>query len=387
MGLRFLTAGESHGPALTVILEGLPAGLVVSTDRVNARLKKRQGGYGRGPRMLIESDVIEWSSGLRFGQTTGAPLSFRILNRDWENWKETLAHEGAPAPDRTVERPRPGHADLAGGIKYDRKDLRDVLERASARETASRVAVGAICSEMLATLGIAVLGHVRSIGCVEGPAMVRGLAHALEVVEASDLRCLDPEAEAKMRAEIERATEAKDTLGGTIEIVAEGLMPGLGTHIQWDKRLDGLLAQAIMSIPAVKGVEIGLGFDAARMRGSEVHDPILYDEALKLFVRSSNRAGGIEAGMSNGESLVVRAALKPLSTLRDPLPSIDVRTKESAPASIERSDVCVVPSASIVGEAMVAIVLARAVLEKFGSDSIQELMRNVAGYRAQIQSY
>jgi len=335
--------------------------------------------------MKIESDQAELCAGVRGGETLGGPIALRIDNRDHANWAGRMGPEPFPTPPEALTRPRPGHADLAGGLKYDRKDLRDVLERASARETAARVAVGAVCRKLLSLLDIEVYAHVVSIGSVT--ASVPALAHEelRARAHASDLACTDPDAEPPMRAAILEASHAGDTLGGVFEVVATGLPVGLGSHVQWDRKLDGRLAQALMSIHAIKGVEIGLGFESARRRGSEVHDPIAYD--APGFTRPTNHAGGLEGGITNGTPLVCRAAMKPIATLRRALPSVDVHTKEPFDAAHERSDICAVPAASVVGEAMVAITLADAVLEKFGGDSIIELQRNVAGYRAQIAAY
>ncbi len=385
---RWFTAGESHGPGLVAIIDGVPAGLALLAADVDADLARRQRGYGRGGRMKIEADRVTLQAGVRGGETIGSPLALLVENRDFASWTGRMGPAPFGAPPEPVVRPRPGHADLAGALKYDRRDLRDVLERASARETTMRVAVGAVAKALLATIGVEVFAHVTSIGEVVAAAH-RSLAPAAvrERARASDLACADAEAEARMREAIHAASHAGDTLGGVFEIVATGLPPGLGSHVQWDRKLDGRIAQALMSIQAIKGVEIGLGFEAARLRGSEVHDPIAYDDASHAFVRPRNGAGGLEGGITNGAPLLARAAMKPIATLRTPLPSVHVGTKEQADAAFERSDVCAVAAASVVGEAMVAITLADAALEKFGGDSVRELGRNVEAYREQLRGY
>jgi chorismate synthase len=394
--IRFTTAGESHGRGLVAIVEGLPAGLPVSAERVNAELKRRMGGYGRGARMKIESDAIEWLAGVRGGETIGSPVAMLIWNRDWEHWQDVMAAEGEPleARRRKLTRPRPGHADLVGALKYDRADARDILERASARETAARVASGALCKLLLEHVGVEIGSHVVELGGIVargGVGAHAGAQHAAPLpnaplptplnaaADASPVRCLDPEAERAMIAKIDAAKKAGDTLGGVVEIVALGVPVGLGSHVSWDRKLDGQLAQALMSIPAVKGVEIGLGFEAARRMGSEVHDAI-----LPGFTRASNRAGGTEGGMTTGEPLVVRAAMKPISTLMQPLATVDLASHETAKAQSERSDVTAVPAVGVIGEAMVAIVLAQAAQEKFGGDSLSEMRRNFDGYRQAV---
>jgi chorismate synthase len=384
---RFLTAGESHGPGLTTIVEGIPAGLPLRTDDVDLELGRRQRGYGRGGRMKIERDAVRFVGGVRGGETLGGPIAMTIENRDHASWLDRMGAGPFAEPPEPLTRPRPGHADLAGGLKYDRRDLRDVLERASARETASRVAVGAVCRVMLRAIGIDVVGHVTAIGGVAATASGLTIREIAARVDESDVGCADPASSEAMREAIKSASHAGDTVGGTFEVIAAGVPVGLGSHVAWDRRLDGRLAQALMSIQAIKGVEIGVGMEAAARRGSEVHDAIGYDMAARRFTRSTNRAGGIEGGISNGEPIVARAAMKPIATLRRALPSVDVRTKEPFEAAFERSDVCAVPAAAVVGEAMVAIVLAEAVLEKFGGDSLTELQRNVEGFRQQLQAY
>jgi chorismate synthase len=386
--IRFHTAGESHGRGLTALLEGIPAGLSLSMARdVDPELKRRQGGYGRGRRMQIESDRADLLSGVRLGQTLGSPISIVIWNRDWENWTVAMSHD-PPEPDlnpkalRPHYLPRPGHADLVGALKYDRRDVRDILERASARETAARVACGAVAKRLLGEFGISVASHVVSIGPVEAPD--RPLPDDLnDEADRSPVRCLDADAAARMMTEIDEAKERGDTLGGVFEVVARGLPVGLGSHVSWDTKLDGRLAGAVMSIQAIKGVEIGMGFEGARTAGSGVHDPIVRDEAKPRaggLGRASNRAGGLEGGVTTGEPLVVRAAMKPISTLRKRLPSVDLRDGSPGDAAVERSDVCAVPAAGVVGEAMVALVLADAFLDKFGGDSVGEVRRNLDGY-------
>ncbi len=385
--LRWTTAGESHGPELTAIVEGVPAGLPLLAADVDADLARRQRGYGRGGRMKIESDVVRFTGGVRGGETIGSPIAMVITNRDHASWAGRMGADPFPEPPEPLTRPRPGHADLAGGLKYARRDLRDVLERASARETAARVAVGAVCKKLLAELGMDVFAHVVSIGPVAASLTALPLADLRARARASDLACADPIAEEAMRDAIRDAAHRGDTLGGVFEVIAAGVPPGLGDHAQWDRRLDGRLAQALMSIQAIKGVEIGLGFEAARTPGSEVHDPIGYDRDARSFTRPSNRAGGIEGGITNGMPVVCRAAMKPISTLKRALPSVDVRTKDPFDAAFERSDVCAVAAASVVGEAMVAITIAGALLEKAGGDSLGEVSRNLEGYLAGVRAY
>jgi len=383
---RFTTAGESHGRGLVGILEGMPAGLPVSAERVNAELKRRMGGYGRGARMKIESDQIEWLAGVRAGETLGSPIAMLVWNRDWEHWQDVMAPEADVADRgaerrRQVTRPRPGHADLAGSLKYDRQDARDILERASARETVARVACGAVCKLLLEQFGIEIGSHVAELGGVAAKYLSPLPSPLNEAADASPVRCLDPDAEREMIARIDAAKAAGDTLGGVVEVVALGAPVGLGSHVSWDRKLDGRLAQALMSIPAVKGVELGLGFEAARRKGSEVHD-----EILPGLARATNRAGGTEGGMTTGEPLVLRVAMKPISTLMSPLKTVDLKTGAPAQAQSERSDVTAVPAMGVIAEAMVALVLAQALLEKFGGDALSEVKRNVAGYMAQVRA-
>ena len=385
--LRWMTAGESHGPRLTALVEGVPSGLALLAEDIDDDLARRQRGYGRGGRMKIETDRVEIVGGVRGGETLGSPIALSIENRDHANWTDRMSPGPLPAPVEPLSRPRPGHADLAGGMKHDRHDLRDVLERASARETASRTAVGAVCRKLLGSVGIDVFAHVVAIGPVEAPPLTLALDEARARSRASDLACVDATSEELMRAAIRDTAHAGDTLGGVFEVIAIGVVPGLGSHVQWDRKLDGRLAQALMSIQAIKGVEIGLGFGAARARGSHVHDPIHYDATGRRFTRPSNRAGGLEGGITNGMPVVCRAAMKPIATLKKALDSVDVQTKEPFEAAFERSDVCAVAAASVVGEAMVCIVLADALLEKFGGDSMRELVRHVDGYRKQLAEY
>lgn len=383
MTVRFTTAGESHGRGLVAILEGMPAGLAVAAHRIDAELKRRMAGYGRGARMKIEADRIEWLAGVRGGETIGAPIAMLIWNRDWVHWEDVMAPEGPALPERRrrVTRPRPGHADLSGALKYDRADARDILERASARETAARVACGAVCRLLLGEFGITVGSHVVELGGVRAHPPAALPVPLNEAADRSPVRCLDPEAEREMVSRIDAARSAGDTLGGVVEVLALGVPVGLGSHSSWDAKLDGRLARAVMSIPAVKGVELGLGFEAARRKGSEVHDVIL--PGLR---RATNRAGGTEGGMTTGESLVVRAAMKPISTLMSPLATVDLASGAVAQAQSERSDVTAVPAMGVIAEAMVAIVLAGAMVEKFGGDSLREMRYNADGYLARVRA-
>ncbi len=397
--LRFLTAGESHGPGLLVIVDGIPSGVPLTPDDINRDLQRRQKGYGRGVRMRkIESDTIRILSGVRHGVTIGSPIALFLENRDFENWQIAMSPEpldATPSPEklRPFFVPRPGHADLAGAVKFLTKDMRPILERASARETAARVAAGAVAKKLLAEIGVRIASHVVAIGSVTAQvdATSLPLSELQERAEASELRCLDKNAEAEMKRLIDDAINRGETLGGIFEVIAEGVPVGLGSHVQWDRKLDGRLAQAIMSIPAVKGVEIGRAFELARLFGSQVHDPFAKpnpDAAdWRLFPRTSNNAGGLEGGITNGERLVIRGAMKPLSTLRAPLPSVDLRTLQPDRAHVERSDVCAVPAAAVVAEAMMALVLADAVLEKFGGDSLTELKANLERYRQLVRDW
>ena len=385
--LRFLTAGESHGPELVAILEGYPAGVPLLAGDIDADLARRQRGYGRGGRMKIETDRVELVGGVRGGETLGGPIAMVVANRDHASWAGRMGAAPFPAPPEPMTRPRPGHADLAGALKYARRDLRDVLERASARETAARVAVGAVCKKLLGLVGVEVFAHVAAIGPAEADTSTLSLSELRDRARASDLACADPAAEEAMREAIREAAHAGDTLGGVFEVVATGVPPGLGSHVSWDRKLDGRIAQAMMSIQAIKGVELGPAFEVARGRGSAAHDPIGYDGAGRAFTRATNRAGGLEGGITNGMPLAVRAAMKPISTLKRPLPSVDVATKEPFDAAFERSDVCAVAAASVVGEAMLAFVLADALVEKVGGDSLIELRRNLDGYLAQVRDH
>ena len=393
--LRYLTAGESHGPSLTAILEGIPARMPLSTKDIDTELSRRQMGYGRGGRMKIEQDRVVITAGVRHGLTLGGPIALAITNRDFANWQETMAPEAeARARDTRppVTRPRPGHADLPGAIKYGHRDARNVLERASARETTARVAVGAVCKRLLREFGISVLSHVVEIGGVRAkigdlsPEQIRALA------EASPVRCADREASDAMVARIDEARRRKTTLGGIFEVIVEGAPVGLGSYTQWDQKLDGRLARALMSVQAIKGVEVGLGFEVARRFGFEAHDEIFYDpgrqapHGLKFF-RKTNYAGGLEGGMSNGEVILLRAAMKPLSTQYAPLRSVDLETKEPFEATVERSDVCAVPAAGVIGEAVVAFEVSATLREKFGGDSLEEMRRNFDAYLNVVRDF
>jgi chorismate synthase len=390
--LRFSTAGESHGESLVALVSGLPAGVPVDQEFISHELWRRQRGYGRGGRMRIERDTAHILSGVRHGKTIGSPIAMTIANNDWKNWTEILpVEEGDPAKHKAVASPRPGHADLAGALKYNFPDARYVLERASARESTARVASGALAKLLLRELGIEVLSHVIRVGKAElgreasWPEIV-SLAQKEEIL----LNCVDAGDEARMKAEVDAVLRTGDTVGGVFEVVVHGLPPGVGAHVNWDERLDGILAQAVMSLQAVKAVEIGRGVTAAESLGSAVHDAIGYegnDEAFTKFSREHNNAGGMEGGISNGEDVVVRGYLKPISTLRRPLASVSFETREPVKAAYERSDVCVVPAAGVAAEAMVALAVARLVLEKFGGDSLVELKRNYNGYLEQIRAY
>ncbi len=399
--LRYLSSGESHGKELTAIIEGMPSGLPVNAECIDSDLKRRQGGYGRGGRMLIESDKVEITAGVRWARTIGSPIALKVVNRDWENWKEVMASGIPDLLDRTrdVTRPRPGHADLAGALKYDQRDIRNILERSSARETAVRVAVGALAKRLLSEFGINVMSWVVEIGGTRWVHTGKASPASLfRKAEASEVRCPDPKATSSMKARIDDARKAGDSLGGVFEVVMTGVPPGLGSHVQWDRKLDGRFAQALMSVQAIKGVEVGIGFGAGTIPGSKVHDEIFYSKKAEAagkgywtgseqFFRKTNNAGGIEGGMSNGEPVVLRAVMKPIPTLYKPLRSVDINTKKPFKASIERSDICAVPAASVVAEAAVAFEAARAFLEKFGGDSIKEIQRNYRGYLGQIKAF
>jgi chorismate synthase len=391
--LRFLTAGESHGKALVAILEGIPAGLLIDFSAITTELRRRQGGYGRGRRMAIESDRAEALSGIRHGLSTGAPIALLIPNKDWENWQRTMAVESdqpadTPGSDRpAVTRPRPGHADLSGFVKYGHDDMRNVLERASARETAARVAIGAVARQLLHQLGADVVSHVVSIGSISLPDPLAVSYDQVRAISAdAPLHCVDGALERQMTAEIDRAREAGDTMGGSFEVIAHDVPPGLGSYVQWDRKLDGRLGQALMSIPAIKAVGIGRGPAVAALPGSRVHDEILPPAGISAaqavgVSRPTNNAGGLEGGVTNGQDLRITGYMKPIATLMKPLRSVDLAMMTESPAAIERSDVCAVPAAAVVAEAMVAFVLADAAIEKFGGDSIDEFVANWRAFR------
>jgi len=388
--LRFTTAGESHGRALVAIVEGLPAGLPVNVEQIDHELKRRQWGYGRGGRMKIEQDRVEILGGVRHGLTLGSPLALIIENKDWANWTDVMAvepREIAAEKSRRLKRPRPGHADLAGGLKFGARDLRNILERASARETAARVACGALAKQLLANFGAEIRSHVIQLGGIPDQPLELSWKEIAAISEDAPLRCGDEEAQKQMIALIDEKREAGDTLGGIFEVVARGIVPGLGSHTSWDLKLDGRLAQAVMSIPAVKAVAIGAGAQASSLPGSEVHDEIAYNAETQEFIRTTNRAGGLEGGITNGEEVRVRGHLKPLSTLRRALRSVDIDTKQEESAAFERSDITAVPAAGVIGEAMVALILASAMREKFGGDNLGEMKRNFEGYREQLRGY
>jgi chorismate synthase len=396
--LRFLTAGESHGPTLVVIVDGVPAGLSLHTDDLDRQLARRQLGYGRGRRMAIERDRVELVAGVRRGETLGSPVSVLIHNKDWVNWQYTMSVQAEPdealpgARRAPVTRPRPGHADLAAGLKYDRADLRDILERASARETAARVAAGALARTLLAALGIRISSHVTRIGDAGlDESVVVPFSTIAALLDTDDVRCVDAPTADRMRAAVDAARERGDTVGGTFEVVVSGVPAGLGSHTQWDRKLDGLLAQALMSIPAIKAVGIGMGPSVGHVPGSQVHDEILLSQGastgtLTSLSRPTNRAGGLEGGVTNGEDLRVTAWMKPISTLMAPLRSVDLATMEEEAAAIERSDVCAVPAAAVVGEAMVALVLANAVLDRFGGDTMAAIHAAADSWQQRFES-
>ena len=387
--LRYITSGESHGRALTGVLEGIPAGLSLGAEDIDRDLKRRQVGHGRGGRMKIESDRVQFLSGIRWGRTLGSPITLLIENRDWENWKDGMSpnaeHAGSLEP---VTRPRPGHADLAGALKYAHRDIRNVLERSSARETAMRVALGAVCKKFLGEFGISFGSFITSIGSVGEMTSAmdeKGLRESFERAESSPVRCPDEAVSKKMMDLIDKAKKDGDSLGGVFTVFALGVPPGLGSYVQWDRRLEGRLAQAMMSIQAIKGVSVGLGFEAARRPGSEVMDEI--EGTAPPFTRSGNNAGGIEGGMSNGMPIVLSAAMKPIPTLSKPLKSVDLMTKESVEAAYERSDVCAAPAAAVIGEAMAALVITEVFMDKFGGDSIEETKRNYESYMESVRNF
>ncbi|WP_172250438.1 chorismate synthase [Saccharibacillus deserti] len=389
MSLRYLTAGETHGPQLTAIVEGMPSNLRIDFEALNFQLLRRQKGYGRGRRMQIEQDQADIVGGVRHGQTTGAPIALVVANNDWKHWTKIMnvePMEGTDEEKRRVHRPRPGHADLNGGLKYDLKDLRNVLERSSARETAVRVAVGALARQLLEVFGIRIGGQVLRIGEIVAPANNLPLDELVARTEASSVRVADEETEKKMEAYIDLIKKEGDSVGGVVECIVEGLPVGLGSYVQYDRKLDARIAQAVMSINAFKGVEIGIGFEAGELRGSQVHDEILYTEETG-YTRASNRLGGFEGGITNGMPIVVRGVMKPIPTLYKPLRSVDIDTKEAFNAQVERSDACAVPAASVVMESVVAWEVAKAFLEKFGGDSMEEIKANYENYKRQLENY
>ncbi|MFK0523184.1 chorismate synthase [Paenibacillus illinoisensis] len=389
MSLRYLTAGETHGPQLTAIIEGLPSNLNIDFEELNFQLHRRQKGYGRGRRMQIEKDQANFVGGIRHGYTTGAPVALVVQNNDWKHWQNIMniePIEGSDEEKRRVHRPRPGHADLNGGLKYNLKDLRNVLERSSARETTVRVACGAIARQFLAEFGIKVAGRVLRIGEIEAPYQDLPIDELIEVTEASSVRVTDAETEKKMEAYIDQIKQEGDSIGGIVECIVEGVPVGLGSHVQYDRKLDARIAQGVMSINAFKGVEIGIGFEAGTIRGSQVHDEILHTEE-RGYHRATNRLGGFEGGMTNGMPVVVRGVMKPIPTLYKPLQSVDIDTKEAFTAQVERSDACAVPAASVVMEHVVAWEIAKAFLEKFGGDSMEEIRANYNNYNAQLENY
>ncbi len=385
--LRYLNAGESHGRGLMAVLEGVPSGLPVAAEEINADLIRRQGGYGRGGRMRIEKDRIEFICGVRKGKTLGNPLGMLIWNKDWENWKDIMASEpGPPSTERVVTRPRPGHADLVGAIKYGHRDIRNVLEKASARETAIRVAIGGVAKSLLAQFDMRVVSYTMDIGGIPAPRPNDPLI-AYEQAEESEVRCHDSETTKKMVEQIRAAKHKGDSLGGIFEVVVTNVPIGLGTYAQWDRRLSARLAFAAMSIQAMKGVEIGMGFESARRFGSEVHDDIYFDKASGQFIRKSNNAGGLEGGITNGQPIVLRVAMKPIATLYSPKDSVDIETKEPFEATVERSDICTVPAAGVVGESVIAYEMANAMIEKFGGDTLEEMKRNFEAYQEYVRTF
>lgn len=389
MSLRYLTAGETHGPQLTAIIEGLPSNLQLDFEELNFQLQRRQKGHGRGRRMQIEKDTAKIVGGVRHGRTTGAPVAIVVENNDWKHWTSVMniePIEGGEEAKRRVHRPRPGHADLNGGLKYNLKDLRNVLERSSARETAARVAVGAVARQLLAAFGIKVAGQVIRIGSVVAPPNNLSADELSRLTEESPVRVVDKETERQMMELIDQTKADGDSIGGVVECIVEGVPVGLGSHVQWDRKLDGRIAQAVVSINAFKGCEIGIGFEAGALRGSQVHDEIMYDQG-RGFYRATNRLGGFEGGMTNGMPIVVRGVMKPIPTLYKPLRSVDIDTKEPFTAQVERSDACAVPAASVVMEHVVAWEVAKAFLEKFGGDSMEEIRANYDNYLAQVERY
>ena len=385
--LRYLNGGESHGKGLIAVLEGVPSGLPLTADDINRDLSRRQKGYGRGGRMRIEQDRVDFWSGVRKGSTLGTPITLHVSNRDWENWKDIMSPEpGPPVTEKVVTCPRPGHADLVGAIKYNHRDIRNVLEKASARETAIRVAVGGVAKRLLAEFGMQVYSYTVEIGGVKASTEGLTTEQAFQQAEASDVRCPDAKSSALMVERIREAKHKGDTLGGIFEVIVTNPPLGLGSYAQWDRRLTGRLAMALMSIQAMKGVEVGMGFEAARRFGSEVHDEIFYDQKAG-FIRGGNNAGGLEGGITNGQPIVLRTAMKPIATLYTPKKSVDIQTKEPVEATIERSDICTVPAAGVVGEAVVAYELAAAMVEKFGGDTLDEMRRNYDSYQAYVKQF
>ncbi len=385
--LRYFTAGESHGPRLTAIVEGFPAGFAIDIAQINQDLFRRQQGYGRGGRMKIEKDEVQIHSGVRWGESLGSPITLVIENKDWRNWEKRMSPFAEDRNEKiAVTRPRPGHADLVGALKYNHQDVRNVLERASARETTARVAVGSLTKSLLVPFGIRVMGYVAEIGGVVANHSEMSVEEVCAKAEASAVRMADPQAEERIIACIDECQKRGDTLGGVVEVVVKGLPPGLGSYVQWDCKLDGRLGHALLSLQATKGVEVGLGFATARLPGSRVHDEIYFEDERR-FVRKTNNSGGTEGGMSTGEPLVVKVAFKPLSTLMRPLHSVDLRTKEEVEATIERSDVCAIPAAAVIAENVVALVISQAFLEKFGGDSFVEIKRNYQGYMEQVRNF
>lgn len=388
MPFRYLTAGESHGKGSTVIIEGMPAGLKLTADQINKQLSRRQKGHGRGSRMKIESDKVEITAGIRYGITLGSPISLWIQNRDWENWKEIMSPDIAGNSKKAiVECPRPGHADLAGGLKYNTKELRNILERASARETTARVAAGATARIFLEKFGIEIGGHVTCIGGVAITDERPSLKEIIQRSEKSDVRCIDEKVSKKMMKKIDDVKNNGDSVGGIYEVIVDGIPPGIGSHVQYDRKLDGCIAAAVMSIQATKGVEIGMGFREGFCLGSEAHDEIYYNSDEKRFFHKTNRCGGLTGGITNGEPIIVRGVMKPIATLMKPLHSVHIKTKKETKASVERSDACAVPASSVIAENVVAFEIARAFLEKFGGDSMDEISRNYEGYLKQVKNY
>ncbi len=386
--LHYLTAGESHGACLTAIIEGLPAGIPIDQADINRHLARRQAGYGRGGRMKIENDKVIISAGIRGGYTLGSPITLSIMNKDWENWRHIMSSApDAQIEDKKVTHPRPGHADLAGGIKYNQRDLRSILERSSARETAARVAVGAVCMQFLAAFDVFITSHVVQIGGIRIKNTISDIKEIAKLAEESPVRCVDNDATKKMMQQIDLAKKQGDSLGGVFEVRAGNIPIGLGSHVHWERKLDARLSYGLMSIQAIKGVEVGLGFECAERFGSRVHDEIYYDFDNQKFYHKTNHAGGIEGGMSNGEDIILRAVMKPIPTLLTPLDSVDINTKKTYPAAKERSDTCAVPAAAVVGEAVVAYELSCAMIDKFGGDSLSEMMRNYKNYLAQVEKY